>query len=270
MMTPRFIAILLSSTAFISQAAIAQELTAPAAAGGGVEDIVVTAQRREENLQRVPIAVTALTAKAIEQRRIMDVADLNNLAPGLNVSTTSGASPIITVRGLNGGGVVLPGIDGPIALYIDGIYIARTVGSLFDLAEIERIEVLRGPQGTLFGRNATAGAISFITKGPTGEWGLKQDFSVGNNDYFRTRTTLNLPEWNGLSASVTYMHIEQDGPVRNLQNSAYDFSAVTNGRIGVIRSARTLGLKNEEGVQVAVRYEPSSDIKFCPSSEHLA
>ena len=259
--------LLMSTVALVPAGVHAQDL--PLSTGievaeqdAGLADIIVTAQRREQNLQQVPIAVTALTADTLDKLQFSDVSDLNGLAPGLQVRTTSGATPIITMRGMNAGGFVLPGLDSPIALYIDGVYIARGVGTLFDIAELERVEVLRGPQGTLFGRNATIGAINFITKGPTGKLEVQQDFSAGNRDYFRSRTRINLPEWNGFSAQISYMHSEEDGWVRNLGRASYDFSLVTGGRVGVLSSAPTLGLKNVEGVNVAVRFVPSPELRF--------
>src|SRR5690606_6087407 len=109
-------------------------------------------------------------------------------------------------------------------LYLDGVYVGRSVGAIFDLADIERVEVLRGPQGTLFGRNATGGAISLITAAPTGEFGIKQDVSIGNNEAFRSRTVLNLPAFGSLALKLSYLHDENDGVADNLVGGARSIS----------------------------------------------
>ncbi len=159
----------------------------------GLVDIVVTAQRREQSLQKVPIAVTALDSGALADLRVTNVERLSGFAPNLLITTQNIPSlPVVTIRGINSG-VTNVVQDPKVGLYLDGVYIGRNSGSIFDLADIERVEVLRGPQGTLFGRNATAGAISLVTAAPSGELGGRQLLSYGNYGAFRSRTVLNLP-----------------------------------------------------------------------------
>ena len=154
------LSLLASSIALvISAAATGQEVQRTAA----LEEIIVTAQKREQNLQSVPIAVTALNAQTLNMFRVTNTEDLSNLAPNLNVQNQGrGTVPQINIRGVSSG-VSAAEVDPKIATYLDGVYIGRTIGSIFDMADIERVEVLRGPQGTLFGRNATGGAISITT-----------------------------------------------------------------------------------------------------------
>lgn len=138
----------------------------PAAGSGGtqLEEIVVTAQRRAERLQNVPIAVTATTAAQLENAGINSTQALTMVTPGLSIPQTSGyAQP--RIRGV-GSTVNGPGFEPPVATYIDGVYMAAAPASLMTLNNISRIEVLKGPQGTLFGRNATGGLIQVITKDP--------------------------------------------------------------------------------------------------------
>jgi iron complex outermembrane receptor protein len=143
-----------------------------------VEDIVVTAQKRSENLQNVPIAISAVTSSTIERLGVSSVADLSVAVPALNAAESAGRL-VVSLRGI-GTSAVTPGLENPIALYIDGVYIASQVGSLAALTNnIERIEVLKGPQGTLFGRNATGGLISVITKDPGPQFSGKLDLSYG-------------------------------------------------------------------------------------------
>ncbi|WP_292922241.1 TonB-dependent receptor plug domain-containing protein, partial [Novosphingobium sp. SCN 63-17] len=135
--------------------------------GGGVGDIVVTAQKRAEPLQRTPIAVTAIGGDAIEQLKISTFRDLSGgRVPGLLAPKRSTAQTTqqYSIRGI---GEIDTYPEPAVAVYIDDVYLARTVGSLYDTPDLERVEVLRGPQGTLYGRNSSAGAIRFITKDPT-------------------------------------------------------------------------------------------------------
>jgi iron complex outermembrane receptor protein len=223
----------------------------------GLEDIVVTAQKREENLQSVPISITALGAASIEANRIQNVGDIGTIAPNTMVRSQPGGNsiPLFTIRGVTAGNSSA-GTNTGVALYIDGVYLGRTVGALFDVADIERIEVLKGPQGTLFGRNATGGAVSLTTRNPTGTFGVEQEISTGNYDLFRAKTRIDLPEWNGLSASLTYLHLERDGDIRNLGGGTiWDFASATGGRFGKYQAAEKLGGTNTDALQASLRYD---------------
>ena len=178
------------------------DLLVAAARTGGVQEIVVTAQKRAENLQNVPVAVTAVTSEAIANARIENIADLRSIAPNLYVVTQPGGSsiPSTVMRGQVSGAASNPTVDNGISYYIDGVYLGALNGILFDINEIERIEIIRGPAGTLFGTNSTGGAINYITSGPKGEFGIKQDFSYARFGSFRSKTRIDTPEWNGLSA----------------------------------------------------------------------
>lgn len=141
---------------------------------GGVEaqleEVVVTAQKREESLQDVPIAVNAIDAGTLEKAGIVDIRQLTALAPSLVLSSSASeaAGTVARIRGIGTTGDN-PGLESSVAVFIDGVYRNRNNNALTDLGEIERIEVLRGPQGTLFGKNASAGLINIITKGPSYE-----------------------------------------------------------------------------------------------------
>lgn len=175
--------VLMCTTALMSQAAFAQEAggSPENAVGsqGGVQEIIVSAQRRDQSLQEVPIAVTALSSQALETNQIETVGDLPNLAPSLVVNTFGNAM-VLFIRGvgsLDGS----PGQESAVALYVDGVYRAAPFAANQQLSNIERVEVLKGPQGTLFGRNATGGAVQIITKKPSAV--TKADFSVGFGNY---------------------------------------------------------------------------------------
>jgi iron complex outermembrane receptor protein len=228
----------------------------------GLENIVVTAQRREENLQSVPVAVTALTRQSLEDIHFRNISDLHAVAPGVSLREGAGGTQTqqFTMRGVYG--VSTFASDGGIALYVDGVYIASTIGSEFDLADVERIEVLRGPQGTLFGRNAIGGAVSIITKEPTGEFHAHQQFAVGNRSQFRSKTSIDLPAWGLLSASVSFLHDEADGDVKNLgAGTVWDYGPSTGGTFGLRKSPSTLGGHDTNAVSAAVKLETDSGIK---------
>ncbi|HEY4545863.1 MAG TPA: TonB-dependent receptor [Pedomonas sp.] len=237
-------------------------------ASAGLEDIVVTAQKREQNLQRVPVAVSAFGSEALENQRITSVAGLGNIVPNFQVmrQPSNAALPAFSLRGVLAGETVSQ-IDNGVSIYIDGVYLGRSSGSLFDVAEIERVEVLRGPQGTLFGRNTTGGAVNVITRKPSGEFGIRQDLTYGSYDEFRSRTRLDLPEVGGFRASLTYSHREVDGYVKNLAaGTERIYGPGTGGRVGTARAARTLGAENVDSIFAAVSYDDggrfTADYKF--------
>ncbi|MFZ1293244.1 MAG: TonB-dependent receptor plug domain-containing protein, partial [Pseudomonadales bacterium] len=156
-------------TAGIGAPAMAQD-----ARSSGLEEIVVTAQRREASLQDTPIAITAFTADRLVDLGVFDVTQVANFAPNVTIQKQVGTNSNmgINIRGVGIGETALL-IDPKVGVYIDGIYVSKTVGGVFDIVDLERIEVLRGPQGTLFGRNTTGGAMNVTSKKPTGELGGK-------------------------------------------------------------------------------------------------
>ncbi|TZG29429.1 TonB-dependent receptor [Sphingomonas montanisoli] len=256
------VAFLASAAAAVTAPAFAQSAPADDNRVTGVEEIIVTAQKREQNLQNVPISITAMTANALQANRVQDVRDLSAVVPNLTVRPSGGGSqlPNYTLRGILTGGSAV-GTDKGVALYIDGVYIQATAGSVFETADLERIEVLKGPQGTLFGRNATGGAVSFITRNPTGEFGVRQEFTYGNYDQIRSRTRVDLPQFGPLSLSATYLHKERRGDTRNLgAGTRWDYGPATGGKIGVKTSPKYLGDENVEAVSAAAKLDLHPDL----------
>ena len=151
---------------------------AGAATGGALPQIVVTAQRRSENLQNVPVTVTAVTAVQLTASGITDTQDLAAVTPGLNFPSSEGTA-LPHLRGI-GSTVVAPGAENSVALYVDGVYYATAAGSILSLNNVSQIEVLKGPQGTLFGRNATGGLIQVTTRDPQQSFHGDADFGYGN------------------------------------------------------------------------------------------
>jgi iron complex outermembrane receptor protein len=181
-----------------------------------LEEIVVTAQKRTERLQDVPIAITAMTADELEKRGVVSFEGVAANTPSVVVAPAFASANSLIVY-MRGQGVNNPDIntEGGVGIYVDGFYVARANATTFDLADIERVEVLRGPQGTLYGRNTTGGAINVISKAPSGEFGLKEALTVGNRNMIRSLTTLDLPAWHDISAKVSVLKSSIDGYVRN-------------------------------------------------------
>lgn len=254
--------------------AIAAE-PASGATSTGVEEIIVTAQKREERLQDVPIAVTAIGQNTLQVNRVASVTDLNGLAPGLAVRANAGglSAPAYTLRGAFATAAVAAQ-DRQISSYIDGVYVGGTRGAVFDLPDLERIEVLRGPQGTLFGRNATAGAVNVVTRDPSGNLHFRQEVTVGNLSQLRTRTTIESPQMGILSAYVTFVHDERRGDVRNLgAGTVFDRTSPVQNIVGRTTSPKWLGSKNANNVFAAVKLAPSDSFaltyKFDYSHNHF-
>lgn len=220
-----------------------------------LQDIVVTAQRREESLQKVPVAVTAVGNETLADLRVTGPQSLSGMAPSVLISSQGATSnPTISIRGI-ASGTSNNAVDPKVGMYVDGVYIGRTVGSLFDLAEIERVEILRGPQGTLFGRNATTGAISLVTAAPSGEQSVRGSLSYGNYDAKRLKVSANLPAWGRLAVRFSYLHDETEGDVKNLLGGNKLDLRLADPKLGVLKYADSLGARNTDAVQVAARLD---------------
>jgi iron complex outermembrane recepter protein len=156
------------AVALVLAAAASQAVAQGTDKGEVLEEVTITAQKRSENLQDVPLSVTAIGAEQLEARGIESLRGLNAIAPNVMFRSNPGAKLISTV-GIRGSVTGQPAIwvDAAVGLYLNGIYLGKSQGAVFDVVDIERVEVLRGPQGTLFGRNTEGGAINFITRAPS-------------------------------------------------------------------------------------------------------
>ena len=161
--------------------------------GAQLEEIVITAQKRSENLQDVPISITAISSEALDKAGVVDAKDIQYLAPGLNISAVG--SGFVSYTYIRGGGTdqIDPGSDPSVAYFLDEVYLGGTAGLQFDLVDVDRIEVLKGPQGTLFGRNAASGAISITSKEPSPTFGGSLEVDAGNYDYTQVKASITGP-----------------------------------------------------------------------------
>ena len=179
-------------------AALAQGVAPASAAASSattLERVTVTAERRSVDLQAAPLSVTAISGATLDKSNIYDLAGLNGHVPGLSIAKSSGYERIVTIRGIGSetpenAYTTQPGVS----LHIDGVYVANTISLDQSLFDLDRIEVLRGPQGTLFGQSSTGGTINLVTKQPVlGEFSGGGDVSVGNYKLYRARAELNVP-----------------------------------------------------------------------------
>ena len=222
----------------LGQTALAQEQR-ESGASEILEELVVTARRREEGLQNAPIAISAYTGETLEYRGVTKLDEITRFVPNLTIENNpsfGGASnsAAIYIRGI-GQKEFLPTSEPGVGLYVDGVYIARSVGAILDLIDIERLEVLRGPQGTLFGRNTIGGAINIttVTPEPGDEFGGEIGAAYGTDDRINLRGALNIPMGDTLAARVSVASFQQDGYVDRSDGIDLGNDDTITGRLAV-------------------------------------
>jgi len=221
------------------------------ARGVGIEEITITARKREESLQKTPLSVTALSATDLIDSGVTRADDIGRLTPNFNFEANAGeqSSARLTIRGV-GNNDPISTRDPGVGIYVDGVYLARAQGGLLGLVDIDRVEVLRGPQGTLFGRNTIGGAVSIVTKKPSDEFEAAARVRVGNYNLFESRTMVNfplVPERAAVRMSV--QTTTRDGYTKNrLNGQETDDRRMLGGRI-------------------ALRLNPSDDIEILLAGE---
>ena len=188
------------------------------ATSGQLQDIVVTATKRETNLQRTPIAISVVNSQALDDRHVQSLADLaDGSVPGLRVATFEARQSALTIgiRGIVPLDANQPAREQGVGVYVDGVYLGRQQGLGAALLDVERIEVLKGPQGTLFGRNTEGGALSIVTKAPTGRFGLRASAGLGNYGSYNANAHLDLPAVGPFSFKLDAAMDHQDATTRN-------------------------------------------------------
>jgi iron complex outermembrane receptor protein len=182
-----------------------------------IEQIIVTAEKRNESLQDLSQAVTALTAKDLDNKYISSFVDLSAIAPGVTVAKNEGFKTIISIRGVGNEANQNATANPSVSYHMDGIYIASPYALQTDFIDIERIEILRGPQGTLFGQNSTGGAINVISTKPDFEgFAGKADISLGTDNLRKVRGTINVPISENLAMRTSFSRVKQDGYTENV------------------------------------------------------
>ncbi|MGL6224029.1 MAG: TonB-dependent receptor, partial [Steroidobacteraceae bacterium] len=205
----RAVAAVLAGNALVAGApAHAQGLTP--AVTSLLEEVVVTAQRRDQVLQEVPITLQVVGDDLLNDIAAEDLGDLSGFVPGLVIASDSPTQPRIAIRGIQTGDFGI-GTDSAVGVYVDGVYSSRTGSSLLALNDVERIEVLKGPQGTLFGRNASAGAIAIITREPVDEFDANLRLRVAEYNQTRLDGMVNVPLVDNLALRVNGVWNRSDG-----------------------------------------------------------
>lgn len=199
------------------------------AQGSVIEEIVVTAEKREVSLQDVSLAVSAFSQDRLDQSGISTINELQNVTPNLQFTTVGNFGPhvILTMRGV-GTDVVTSNADTGVALYQDGVYMGRSSAALMGFYDVERVEVLRGPQGTLYGRNSTGGSINVLSARPGDEFEAYAEALFGEFDHGRFRGFVNMPFSDTVSGRFTVSWEERDGYMENLVPGVADKNDIDN------------------------------------------
>lgn len=238
--------------------AVAQSSPSAPASGGSEQaarneqDIVVTALKRSENLQNIPAAISALGGAELQQRGVVNIQSIGQVVPNVDFGEHTGTT-LISIRGV--GSVVDSGVTEPtVATYVDGVFLPRATMGFVRAVDLDRIEVLRGPQGTLYGRNATGGAINFISRGSTRDLRAGINVSTGSRDAFGISGYISGPLAEGVRFRVSGGHEEEDGYVRWLP----DNGAIANTNVDYVRGALQLEPTSGLTIDLAARYEKST------------
>ena len=221
-----------------------------------LEEIVVTAQKREESLQDTPVAVSAFTASAIENKGIEDISEVASFTPNLMFDTTSPVSglssgAVVFIRGIGNTDFSLT-TDPGVGTYVDGVYMSRSAGGVLDVLDVERIEVLRGPQGTLFGRNTMGGAISITSRKPADEFQGKAELTAGEFNQLDARVSVDLPLSDRARATLALSEKNRDGFVER------------------VLAGDRLGDENKLAFRASLIFEPADSLEFQLSYDHTA
>ncbi|QDX80724.1 hypothetical protein B9N43_05370 [Denitratisoma sp. DHT3] len=229
------------AAAFSSAAATAY------AAGEALEEVIITAQKRSENLQDVPISVMAFDAKALEKKGVVTLSDINDgSVPGLSLAPYPGSSEIFfpTFRGVTTNSSFIANPN-PIAVHVNGVYQSQLVGLNNPAADLERIEVLKGPQGVMSGRNATGGALNIYTAKPDlSAFGFKQQITLAQREQIISKTTVNVPVTENLAFKIAYV------------TSSRDNEGVKNSAPGGVK----FGQRDAEAWRFDVRWKPTNKV----------
>ncbi|MBV4487796.1 TonB-dependent receptor [Pseudomonas sp. SWRI153] len=211
--------------------------------GSQLETVTVTTRRREESSQDVPMPMSVVSGQNLEAQRVYRIQDLQQLVPSVNVAYMHARQSSVSIRGL-GNNPASDGLEGSVGLYIDNVYLGRPGMAVFDLMDIEQLEVLRGPQGTLFGKNTTAGVINISTRAPGFTPERSIETSVGEDGYFQTKGTISGPLNDELAGRFSAYRTRSDGDIKN----EYDGHDLNGG--------------SREGFRAQLLFKPNEDFNL--------
>ncbi|MFD2146813.1 TonB-dependent receptor [Mucilaginibacter antarcticus] len=214
-------------------------------------EIVVTSRRRKEVLQDVPIAISVVGGSQVDQTGAFNVNRVKELIPSLQLYTSNPRNTGINIRGIGSPfGLTNDGLDPGVGFYVDGVYYARPAAATLDFVDIESLEVLRGPQGTLFGKNTAAGAINITTRKPTFTPGLAFESSFGNFGYIQAKASITGPLTSKLAARLSFSGTQRDGLIEN------------------VRTGRATNDVNNIGVRGQLLYKPIEDVAITLAGDY--
>ena len=265
MTSPLWMRLSLSTAVALVLAApvLAHAKPADAGASSQVEEVVVTAERRETKLQQTPIAISALTSKTLTDAGITRVEDFANMLPNVYIDDRNLRGQNIAIRGISAD-LNNPGLDQGVGIFLDGVYLGRATAGNSNLFDLERVEVLRGPQGTLYGKNTIAGAINYITRKPTDQFQAEADVSYGNYNAVTADAVVSGALIPGkLFASIGGSVDERDGIIKNLTTGTrLDNRNGQSGRIVLVG-------KPTDNLEVVVRADVARDRTHSGANEVL-
>ncbi len=210
-----------------------------------LSEVVVTARRRSETAQDVPIPVSIIGAAAVENTGSFNVNRVKELVPSVQLYSSNPRNTTLNIRGLGSTfGLTNDGIDPGVGFYVDGVYYARPAATTLDFIDIEQIEVLRGPQGTLFGKNTTAGAFNITTRKPSFTPGANLEVSFGNYGYIQAKGSLTGPLGKKFAGRLSFSGTQRDGVIYN------------------VRTGKNINDLNNLGARAQLLYKPNSNVSI--------
>jgi iron complex outermembrane receptor protein len=264
---------LLGRAAILTVVGTAALAPAAHAQTGGIETITVTAEKRAENIQNVPIAITAFTGTDLQTKGVVNLNQLSNLTPNVNLDAGtpfSGDTSVLSasIRGIGSDDFAF-NIDPGVGVYLDGVYLARTIGANVDLLDVSRIEVAKGPQGTLFGRNTIGGAINIITRDPGDAFMMQGQVTTGRFNRFDVGATADIPLSDTVRTSITVSEVRRDGyqrvvPFDNVNNYTFDPPTPLNGGTD---THDAYGGQNRFAARGKLVWQPTSDFTLSWSAD---
>ena len=230
----------------VSIVALISALSAPAFAQSSLDEIIVTATKRATGLQDTPIAITAVSAAKLERQNIDDISEIASFTPNLTFDTTAPVSglssgAIVFIRGVGQTDFQLT-TDPGVGTYVDGVYASRSAGGVLDVVDLERVEVLRGPQGTLFGRNTIGGAINLISKRPGDEFGGNASITAGSRERLDLAANIDIPVSDNFRTRLSFSSRNQEGYMKGLSDD------------------RDLGDVNRDSIRAVAEWTPTDNL----------
>ena len=238
-----------------------------------LEEITVTAQKRAENVQDVPIAITAFSSAGMSKKGLTNISQIGDFTPNVEIDSTasfSGSTQVLSafVRGIGQADFAF-NLDPGVGVYVDGVYYARTFGAVLDLLDLERVEVLKGPQGTLFGRNTIGGAISIITRRPGEEYAFKGDVTMGRYNRLDVRGAVDIPlVADKLLSQISFSSKTRDGYHENAQWPGQFITDAGKFTLPDRTFNSAAGGENTQNIRAKIEWRAADDLTFTLSGDY--